>query len=187
MGERLRASGSAEVSGQEIPTARSNCRTLFKHILEKRPPRGADLGGKNLQDLEGQHGVRLHERDELGAREKADPRPGQPNRRERVGLVANEAGKTEERTAFGLNGEDRRAPVRGHAERGFAFVKDEEARGGIVLVKQDAVGVADNRRGVLAERANQLRIGEKRSGIKRHKEAFPGESQATSAISAGSS
>src|ERR1039458_5511444 len=108
-------------------------------VLIERVTGGADLGGENLQDLEGQRRVRLHQRDELRPNEITDLSPGVRNCGERVGLVADESGEAEEGTVSRLYREDRLTLVRGHAERCFALVKDVETHGWIVLLKEDAV------------------------------------------------
>src|SRR5208337_3317517 len=149
-------------------------RTLL--CLVERVAGGADLGGKNLQNLECQRRVRLHQRGEFRAAEKADPCSGARNCRERVGLVADKSGEAEEGTAPRLYREKWLALMRGHTKRCFALVEDVETHGGIVLLKEDAVGVANDGRRVLTERADQLRVGEKRSGVELHKKPFLGDS-----------
>ncbi len=51
----------------------------------------------------------------------------------------------------------------------------KDPHGGFVLAEEHALGLARDGRGARVESANQLGIGEKRSGVKLHRWTFPEE------------
>ena len=63
---------------------------------------GANFGGKNLQYFERKCGLRVHDREEIGAADETYLRFGTGNRTERVRLITDERWKAEHGTRHRL-------------------------------------------------------------------------------------
>ena len=79
---------------------------------------------------------------------------------ERIGLIADEAGKAQQRAGAYLHGEQQFAGGRGHGKSDFALVEDVEADGRFTLPEKVVFAPAGNLNGVLPECFNEIGIGE---------------------------
>jgi len=121
-----------------------------------------------LQDLKRQQGIRAHESGEVFAGEIAKLGAGMGDCGERVRFIADQAGKSQQRTSGGLEGEDLGACGCGHGKRGRTGLENVEARRRVSLTKEDTIFVARDGRGLAVQTLDELRICDKRGWVEIH-------------------
>jgi len=157
-GEFLRAKGKPSMLG---------CRGA-ESALEDRVAGGAHLRGQHLQNHERQQRIGFHQGGELIAGDKGQLGAAVGGGRQRVGLVADESREAKERTGRCLSGKKRFAAEGIHGEGDLALVENVEASGGVALMKESAIFVTRDCGGLLFERQDQFRVGEKRRRVQLH-------------------
>jgi hypothetical protein len=121
---------------------------------------GADFGGEDLEDLEGEGGIGLHEAGELVAAEVAKAGASMGGGSEGVRLVSDEAGKAQERAIGSLDGHNLAPSGRGHGKGDSSLVEDVETGGVIALMKENMVVVVSDTGGVAHQRLDELGVGD---------------------------
>jgi hypothetical protein len=134
-----------------------------------------DFSGKNLQDFDQEGLLGLHERIEVVAGDEADLRAASGNGGKRVGLIANDAGQSEQRAGYCLRGHEGFAIFPGHGESDLTLEQNVQTRRWIALMEKNAVVVAGDWNGVFLQRLKEFRVGKKCRWIKLHVLASLGE------------
>ncbi len=122
---------------------------------------GANFGGKNLQYFERKCGLRVHDREEIGAADETYLRFGTGNRTERVRLITDERWKAEHGTRHRLDGEDGSSIVGIHGEFDCALLEEVNAIGRRVLLEEKTICITRDGGRPFLKGLNQLRIGDK--------------------------
>ena len=121
---------------------------------------GADFSSKNLQHLERECGLRVHECEEFRAADEAHARSRACDGTERVWLVADESRQAEYGSGQRLDREDGPPVVRIHGELALTFMQDVDALRRSVLLEEKTIGIARKRGGMFLKCLKKLGIGD---------------------------
>ena len=136
--------------------------------LRYREASGADFGRQHAQYAERQLGLVEHQKGKIFAADEAQFSPFEGFGSQRVGLISDQCGHTEQRARANRNRHDHVSSRRGHGEPGSPVAENVETGGGLPLRKEDAVFFTENRFGPGFQRLNQLTIGNKGRRVEFH-------------------